>query len=100
MVDNTSIQEHMEIVGSDGEHVGTVDRLDGQRIKLTRTDPAAGGEHHFIHLDSVESVDAGKVRLNRTGAQARDEWGVESVGETPLGESEHGAEPGSPRAGP
>jgi hypothetical protein len=69
----------MEVVGSDGGHVGTVDHLDGQRIKLTRTDPDAGGEHHFIHLDSVASVDD-KVRLNRTTQQAKDEWGVESVG--------------------
>ena len=79
MADLTSITEHMEVVGSDGGHVGTVDHLDGQRIKLTRTDPAAGGEHHFIHVDSIASVDD-KVRLNRTAAQAQDEWGVESVG--------------------
>ncbi len=42
MADSTQIREHMEILGSDGEHVGTVDRLDGARMKLTRTDPAAG----------------------------------------------------------
>jgi hypothetical protein len=102
MADSTQIQEHMEIVGSDGEHVGTVDRLDGARIKLTRTDPAAGGEHHFIHVDSVEAVEGGKVRLNRTGAQARDEWGVESVGgptDTVLAD-EHGAQAGSAKVGP
>jgi hypothetical protein len=79
MADASQIREHMEVVGSDGGHVGTVDHLDGQRIKLTRTDPDAGGEHHFIHLDSVASVDD-KVRLNRTTQQAKDEWGVESVG--------------------
>ncbi len=79
MADLENIAEHMEIVGSDGGHVGTVDHLDGQRIKLTRTDPAAGGEHHFIHVDSIASVDD-KVRLNRTTAEAKDEWGVESVG--------------------
>lgn len=100
MADSTQIREHMEILGSDGEHVGTVDRLDGARMKLTRTDPAAGGEHHFIHVDSVESVEDGKVRLNRTGAQARDEWGVESVGGFTAEDHEHGAEPGSARVGP
>ena len=101
MADSAQIREHMEILGSDGEHVGTVDRLDGARMKLTRTDPAAGGEHHFIHLDSVDSVDGGKVRLNRTGAQARDEWGVESVGGPSQDDDDaHGAEPGSARVGP
>jgi hypothetical protein len=80
MADPSQIKEHMEVVGSDGGHVGTVDGVDGQRMKLTRTDPAAGGEHHFIHIDSVASVDD-KVRLNRTTAEAMDEWGVESVGQ-------------------
>ncbi|MBV9077622.1 MAG: DUF2171 domain-containing protein [Methylobacteriaceae bacterium] len=80
MVDASRIREHQEVVGSDGGHVGTVDHLDGQRIKLTRTDAAAGGEHHFIHLDSVASVEGDKVRLNRTASEARDEWGVERVG--------------------
>ncbi|ALN73801.1 hypothetical protein M673_13830 [Aureimonas sp. AU20] len=102
MADSTHIQEHMEILGSDGDHVGTVDRVEGARIKLTRTDPAAGGEHHFIHVDSVDAVEDGKVRLNRTGAEARDEWGVESVGgpaSTTL-KDEHRAEAGSARVGP
>ncbi|MBE7156933.1 MAG: DUF2171 domain-containing protein [Rhodospirillales bacterium] len=76
MVDTAQIQEHMPVVGSDGGHVGTVDHLDGQRIKLTRTDPEAQGVHHFIHVDSIEAVENGEVRLNRTTAQAKDEWGT------------------------
>ena len=80
MANASEIQEHAEVVGSDGGHVGTVDHLDGSRIKLTRTDPAAGGEHHYIHLDSVAGVEGGKVKLNRTAAEAKDEWGVEKVG--------------------
>ena len=80
MSDAAGIKEHMEIVGSDGEHVGVVDHMDGQRMKLTKTDPASGGEHHYIHVDMVGSVQDGKVVLNRTGRQARDEWGVKQVG--------------------
>jgi hypothetical protein len=79
MANASDIQEHMEVVGSDGFHVGTVDHIQGQRIKLTKSDEASGGEHHYIHLDSVASVDE-KVKLNRTAAEAKDEWGVESVG--------------------
>ena len=78
-MDASQIREHMEVLGSDGQHVGTVDRVEGQRIKLTRTDPGAEGQHRFLHLDMVASVD-GAVRLTRTAAQARDEWGAESVG--------------------
>ena len=80
MVDTTQIKEHMEVVGSDGQHVGTVDHLDDHRIKLAKRDPAAGGEHHFLHIDNVQSIAGGKVVLNRTAAEAKDEWGVEQVG--------------------
>ena len=80
MVDASEIKEHAEVLGSDGGHVGTVDHVDGQRLKLTKTDPAAGGQHHYIHLDSVASVSGNAVTLNRTAAEAKDEWGVESVG--------------------
>ncbi|MCJ2099259.1 DUF2171 domain-containing protein [Methylobacterium sp. E-046] len=76
MVDTAHIQEYMPVVGSDGGHVGTVDHLDGQRIKLTRTDPEAQGVHHFIHVDSIDTIQNGEVRLNRTTAQAKDEWGT------------------------
>jgi hypothetical protein len=82
MIDPAKIAEHMEVLGSDGEHVGTVDKIEGQRIKLTRNEPAAGGEHRYLHLDMVAAVENGKVRLHRTAAQARDEWGVASVGDS------------------
>lgn len=53
----TEIKEHMEVVGADGRHVGTVDHLDGDdQIKLTRND-SADGEHHFLAVDLVERVD-------------------------------------------
>jgi hypothetical protein len=78
MVDTAKIKEHMEVLGSDGQHVGTVDKLEGQRMKLTKSDSAAPGEHRYIHVDSVASVDD-VVRLNRTAAQAKDEWGVAKV---------------------
>ena len=75
MVDATQIKEHIEVVGSDGAHVGTVDHIEGSnRIKLTRRDPNAGGEHHYIPLDWVESVENDRVRLNKTGQEAQAQW--------------------------
>lgn len=56
-MDAAQIREHMEVVGSDGQHIGVVDRVEGDRIKLTKSDPAAGGEHRYIGLDQVEIVD-------------------------------------------
>lgn len=60
---HSQIQEHMPVIGSDGEHVGTVDRVEGDRIKLTKSDPAAGGMHHYIGMDQVEAVEDGEVHL-------------------------------------
>ena len=50
------VRKHMEVVCSEGRHVGTVDHLDGDEIKLTRKD-SPDNRHHFIPLSLVESVD-------------------------------------------
>ncbi len=67
MVNPSQITEHMEVVGSDGQHVGTVDNL---VIKLTKKGPAAQGWHHLLKLDTVGSVEGGKLKLNIPAAQA------------------------------
>ncbi len=68
------IKEHMEVIGSDGKHVGTVDHLEGQdKIKLTKGDPQSGGQHHFIPLHLVQTVDD-KVHLNKPARQVMLEW--------------------------
>jgi hypothetical protein len=74
-MDTSQIKEHMEIVGSDGQHVGTVDRVDGQRIKLTRKDASASGEHQYVGLDAISGVTDGRIRLNCTAEQARQSSG-------------------------
>ena len=73
MVDATKIQEHAEVIGADGVHVGTVDKVEGNRIKLTKKDSGAQvvegtgsheGLHHFISLGLVADIEDGKVRLS------------------------------------
>ncbi|CCE00716.1 DUF2171 domain-containing protein [Bradyrhizobium sp. STM 3809] len=67
------IREHMEIIGADGAHVGTVDRVEGNRIKLTKKDSGEGqhkGHHHFIDKGLVADVEGDKVRLSAVGAVA------------------------------
>lgn len=71
MANASQIREHMDVVGTDGQHVGTVDKIEGDRIKLTKNDPQAGGQHHYISLDSVASVEQNAVRLNVPAEQAR-----------------------------
>ena len=41
MSDASNIREHMEVIGADGVHVGTVDHVEGDRIKLTKKDSGA-----------------------------------------------------------
>lgn len=74
MVEASQIQEHMEVVGSDDQHVGTVDRVESDIIKLTKNDQAAHGDHHTIPLSMVDSIEAGKLKLNATAAQAKQQW--------------------------
>ncbi|MGC2781708.1 MAG: DUF2171 domain-containing protein [Bradyrhizobium sp.] len=67
------IREHMEIIGADGVHVGTVDGVEGNRIKLTKQDSGEGshrGHHHFIDKSLVAEVEGDKVRLSAIGAVA------------------------------
>ena len=71
MIDTAQIKEHMEVKGSDGQHVGTVDRVEGQRIKLTKSDKAAGGQHHYIELDMVDAIKSGAVCLRKTADEAK-----------------------------
>ena len=63
----------MAVGGLDGDHVGTVYHLEGQRLKSTRTDPSAGGKHHFTHVDAIAAIENGEVGLNRTADEAKDE---------------------------
>ena len=75
MVDASQIKEHAEVIGADGVHVGTVDHIDGDRIKLTKNDSpqsedGQGAKHHYISLGLVAEVEGDKVRLSAPGANA------------------------------
>ena len=71
---NTNIREHMKVIGADRQPVGTVDHIDGDRIKLAKNDPQAGGEHHYIPADWVERVDGEQVYLRQKAQEARKQW--------------------------
>ncbi|MBB4837233.1 MULTISPECIES: DUF2171 domain-containing protein [Sphingomonas] len=73
MTDVSAIKEHMEVIGADGVHVGTVDHVEGERIKLTKKDSGAeiegaegshAGHHHYISLGLVAGVEGDQVRLS------------------------------------
>ncbi|MBA4063694.1 MAG: hypothetical protein C0501_08275 [Isosphaera sp.] len=77
----SNIREHMEVYGSDGSKVGTVDTVEGDAIKLTRNDPEANGQHHWVPMDWVANVDDA-VRLNKNSEMARREWRSAPTGTT------------------
>jgi len=68
------VREHMEVTGNDGEHVGTVDKVAGDRIILTRSDPDSGGVHHSLSCSDIESVKDDKVVLDCSAKEAKQRW--------------------------
>ena len=65
-----AINEGMEVIGADGVHLGTVDRVEDSRIKLTKADSGQGsheGHHHYISLGLVAQVEGDRVRLSANG---------------------------------
>ena len=67
------ISEHMEVVGSDGHHVGKVDHVLGTDIELAKLDLGAGLKHHLIPLSWVDYTDD-KVHLKLTKDEAKSSW--------------------------
>ena len=74
MIQATQIREHMEVVGSDGGHVGKVDHVHGTDIELSKLDLGSGLKHHLIPLTWVETIQDDKVRLNLTKEAAKAGW--------------------------
>ena len=82
-MDPRNIRKHMEVLGSDGRHVGIVDAVEGGRIKLTREDALAGGAHHFVDIDEVTAMDGNVIRLARPAVEIVANWGSDARGVRP-----------------
>ena len=68
------IREHMEVVGKDDEHVGTVDKVAGDRIVLAKSDPESGGSHHSLSCSDIDRVEDNRVILDCSADDARKRW--------------------------
>ena len=74
MIAPTMIKQNMEVLGSDGAHVGTVDQLEGgDAVRLAKDDRDAGGENHSIPLAWIIHVEM-KVHLKQPGAEVKAQW--------------------------
>jgi hypothetical protein len=74
MIQASEIREHMEVIGSDGGHVGRVDHVLGADIELAKLDMGSGLKHHLIPLTWVDHVEDDKVCLNLTKEAAKAGW--------------------------
>lgn len=77
MHDHSNIKEHMNVIGADGVHIGTVDHVEGERIKLTKTDSPStedgqGAKHHYLPAGLVAEIEGDTVRLSATAQNAID----------------------------
>ena len=85
MAGTDDIREGMEVIGADGVHVGTVDRIEEKRIKLTRKDAGQGsheGHHHYLSTGLVAEVEGDVVRLSAKGDVAVSLFEEEEEGST------------------
>ncbi len=71
MTDLSQISETMEIVGADGVHIGTVDKVECDLIKMTKADSGSHRDHHhYISGALVAAVENGRVRLSAASTAA------------------------------
>jgi len=81
------IREHMKIIGADGAPLGTVDRVEGDRIKMIRDDSGVAhhDHHHYIPRGLVADVEGDTVRLSANADVAASLFEQEESGE-PIGD--------------
>ena len=80
------IREHMTVIGADGAPIGTVDRVEENRIKLIRADSgvAHADHHHYIPRGLVAEVEGDTVRLTARADVVADLFEQEESG-SPIG---------------
>jgi len=83
MTDLTAIGEHMEVIGADGVHLGTVDKVEGDRIKLVRADSGSHKDHHhYLSAGLIAEVEGDRIRLSANADNAallEEEEGGEAI---------------------
>lgn len=64
------IREHMTVVGSDEEQVGTVDCVRGDHIVLTKGD-SPDDRHHVLSCARIDRLEGDRVILDQPAAEAK-----------------------------
>lgn len=71
-----SIAPQMPVVGSDDQPVGTVDKVRGDRLILTKND-SPDAQHHSVGCGMIDRVDGDRVILDKKADEAKALWGSE-----------------------
>ncbi len=74
MINRNQVREKMEVIGSDGKHVGVVDHCENDRIKLAKNDPTSQGQHHYLSLSEVDRVEGNRICLRVPANEAMQNW--------------------------
>ena len=64
MFEKLRIKEHMEVANAEGLHIGTVDKVENDNIKLTKSD-SGDDMHHFLSLEDVEKIDDNRIYMKK-----------------------------------
>jgi hypothetical protein len=73
------VREHMDVVGSDEGHVGTVDCIKGDRIILTKND-SDDDRHHSLNCSLVDRIESDRVILDKPAEEAKRQFFREDRG--------------------
>ena len=88
-----TIKEHMQVVGSDDQPVGTVDKVRGDRVILTKSD-SPDGQHHSLNCALIDRVEDDRVILDKRADEAKAMFGSEER-DRALFERDDNREPGA-----
>ena len=78
-----ALRETMPVLSSDDQHIGTIDKVDGDRVVLTKNDPQAGGVHHHFPAALLDRIEGNKVILNQTATDVRKQLQTDDGDHTP-----------------
>ena len=72
MINSDQIKPEMPVVCSEDGQFAVVDQMvDANTIKLNKDET---GQHHYIPLSWVTSTEGGKVKVDRPGDEAMEDW--------------------------
>jgi hypothetical protein len=71
MANLSRLKKDMEVIGADGVHIGTIDKVEGRRLKLTKADSGSHQHHHhYLSAGLVADIEGNQVRLSANGDAA------------------------------